>query len=390
MKTKKAAVLNIESDVITLVLQDNRYANNFIWKGQAAYDGYMDGEFYDVEALYEAIRGLVSECEAVAFIKLDEILLGVPGDFTTTVCRTVAGEPGGERKFTPGDVDSLFQKANRYAGNESYVSINASPIYFTIDGRDEVIDPVGHTGSRLSAYMSYVVCERSFTEIFDSIAEALELKFTYTSAVLAEVLYILPDDMRDKGVILVDAGFIATTVAYAKGDGMLDCRSFSLGSGQIAADLVRELDIPYHHALALIAQLNLNIAPESADQYHVGAEDVNFGYPAGDVNAVAQGRIEEIADAIKEAVDLFRVDPPKDTEIILTGSGLTHIPGAKECIAKIAGRTTDTVRPDLLSFNKPSQSSTAGLILVQQRQIIKKKFFGSGFSRFIDKFRRKK
>ena len=56
MTPKKAAVLDIGSDCITLVIQDNKYADNFIFKASAAYDGFMDGEFFDVSGCWSVFR----------------------------------------------------------------------------------------------------------------------------------------------------------------------------------------------------------------------------------------------------------------------------------------------------------------------------------------------
>ena len=94
MSAKKVAVLDIGSDAVTLVMQDRKYANNFAFKASADYDGFQDGEFLDMEGLFRVVDSLVRECEASAFCELDEIMVGVPGEFTSIVCKTVEQELG--------------------------------------------------------------------------------------------------------------------------------------------------------------------------------------------------------------------------------------------------------------------------------------------------------
>lgn len=46
MTNKKVAVLDITSDVITLVMQDKKFADSFAFHASANYSGYQDGEFW--------------------------------------------------------------------------------------------------------------------------------------------------------------------------------------------------------------------------------------------------------------------------------------------------------------------------------------------------------
>lgn len=368
MGLKRQAVLDIGSDVITLILLDNRYANNFLYKGAAEYAGFQDGEFLDMEGLFKAIDGLIKECKDTAFCTPSEILVGVPGEFTTVVCKNVESSFASAKKITAKDVENLFEQGNTYDNHPNFKTINASPVYFINDKGQKSINPLELSGKSFTAFISYVLCERSFIDLFDRIAESLGVRFNYTSSILAELMFVVPPEIRDKGVILADIGYITSTVAYGKGDGILHSVSFSVGGGNIAGDLVTCLNIPFEHAMELVPKINLNLQPQPADLYTVSVRGEAFTYNIKDVNEVAYCRVQDIAETVKRCIDSSNTEIPLNIPLMLTGSGISSVVGAKDILCSATGRQVKIISADLLQFNKPSQSPAAGLIMVLQRQ----------------------
>lgn len=389
MSSKKVAVLDIGSDAITLVMQDNKYANHFIFKAQQNYDGYQDGEFLDKQGLFKAIEVLVKQCKATTFENLTDILVGVPGEWTSVVCRNVEYDMGVSRKVTNRDIEALFQKGNTYDGGNEYTCINASPIHFITDDNTCTINPLGMTTNKLVGFMSYILCENTFKNIFDKIATSLGVKFEYTSAALAEVMYVVSPAKRDEGVILVDVGYISSTVSYAKGDGILCSVSFSRGGGNIAGDITTVMDIPFENSLELINKINLNLNPAKDDEYNITVGSNNYSYSVEDINEIAEASLAYTAEFISAAIASFNCDIFPYTEVLLTGSGISTMPGVKECLSKILERDVEIIAPDLLQFNKPKHSSLAGLLTVQHVQMAKGRVT-SLFTKLKDLFRRKK
>ncbi|MBO5776125.1 MAG: hypothetical protein J6V83_04150 [Clostridia bacterium] len=370
MKNKKVAVLDITSDRITLVMQD-KYADNFTFRSSQSYDGYYNGEFLcDPSELFKIIESLVTECEKATFTKLTDIMVGVPGEFTAVSCKSVSNTLGMERKVTARDVDVLYEIGK--PESDTHVCISASPIYFELEDGTCTITPVGGVTNVLKCLMSYVVCERSFTALFDKISEEIGVKFTYASSLLAEVMYVVPESLRDYGVVLADVGFTSTSVAYARGDGIAHALSFSLGGGHVIGDLYEVKEMPFNHATALLDRINLNIAATAQDEYSVSFGSEIAYYNVNEINEVAIARIENIADMIGRAIRSSRYDISLSTKILLTGSGIASIPGVKECVAKITGRSVEILTPDLMQFNKPKYSSIAGLLMVQRHQMSQK------------------
>lgn len=373
MSNKKVAVLDIASDVVTLVVQDGKLADNFNFKASREYDGFYDGEFLDKEGLFKVVASLVSECEKATFSKIQEILVGVPGEFTAVTCREIVEDFGIIRKITERDEESLLQKGEPKGA--SFTTINASAVYFELDDGTATVTPSGRETQVLRALVSYITCENSFVNLLDAVAEQLGLRFNYTSSVQAELMYVCPDDLRDSGVVLVDVGYTTTSVAYAYGDGTLHSLSFSLGSGHVAGDLLDGLGIPYHYAYALLEKINLNVHPRGDDAYAVSVGGEMAFYSIKDVNEVAVERIRNIAENVVKAINLSEYPVGDDTVVLLTGSGISHIPGAREQFSTVLNRPVEILTPEVMQFNKPKYSQLAGLLMVQQRQLKQKKSF---------------
>lgn len=370
MKTKKVAVLDIGSDVITLVMQD-KYTDGYTFRAVQEYDGFYNGEFFDPQGLFKIICNLVSECEKTTFTKIKDVLVGVPGEFSAVVTANVQNDLGINRKIMEMDVDALYELGKPTSGD--HVCISASPIYFELDDGTCTITPVGATSKKIKCLMSYMVAEKSFTTLFDQIAEELGITFTYASGIQAEVMYVVPEQLRDEGVVIADVGYTTTSVAYAIGDGIAHALSFSLGSGHISADISEIMNIPYHHALALLDRINLNINAYESDEYCVSVGQEIAYYKVKEVNEIAKARIENIAEMIGKAIRSSYYDVNLKTTVLLTGSGLTQIPGAKEIVARLTSRQVEIIAPDLMQFNKPKYSQVAGLLMVQKRQLMQKR-----------------
>ncbi|MFI3229226.1 MAG: hypothetical protein R3Y23_03595 [Bacillota bacterium] len=367
MASKKIATLCVNSESVTLIVQDNKYDNSFVYKSSVAYEGFVDGVFVSKESLFSAVRSLVEECRALAFCDPKSILVGVPGAFTTAVTKFVSTDLDTVRKVTDTDIDALYDIGNTYADSAEYITITAAPIYFTADKHNNTINPYIITSDKLTCLMSYVLCERKFIEIFKELSPIIDVEFEFHSTTMAQANYIVKPDLRDEGVILVDVGYTSSTVSYVKGDGIVHQMSFDLGGGTIAADLYLKQNIYFPHARALVNKVNLNLSPTEADEYFVDAGGKVINYKISEINEFVGNRVQNIADNIKRAIELSGDKVDKNSMILLTGSGISNMAGAKDIIEKTCQRYVDVIGADLAILNKPKDSGIAGLVLFQQK-----------------------
>lgn len=359
-----SAVLDVQSDKLSLVLaRASASGVRVLYREDMDYAGFQDGEFLDKDAVSALVPTAVAKAAQAAKVKIRNVLVGVPGEFTPVVCRTVRKDFGKPKKLTAGDLDRLHKEGADFADNTDYVCINSSPIYYITDSHTRVVSPIGSVTSQISCYISYVLMEKTFKTIFDAVIQKAGATASYCSSMLAEVMFIMPTEIRDDGAILFDSGYISSSVAFAKGDGIMHNVAFSLGSGHIAAKLYQKLTIPYGHALMLLKKINMNLQFEKDSKYTVAVGNSEFSYDVTDVNEVCFEVIQQIGNAVNKAISMSKTEIPQHVPMLITGSGISEITGARELLEAITKRPIGVVAPTVTELSGAEYASLASLVL---------------------------
>jgi cell division protein FtsA len=253
--------------------------------------------------------------------------------------------------------------------HKAYTIINKSAVFYSLDNGKRVIDPIGKVSSQLSAKMCYCLAENNFLDYIDGILSDIGIKrATYISANLAEILYMLDPSLRDRYAILVDIGYITTSVMVAHGDGLLALYSFSLGGGHITGDLYEVLKIPFSQAEMLKHKIVLGWNATENDTYEVMGKEFISTYSAKATNEIAEARLEIIAEYINRCLDKCPYEFPDYLPVYITGGGVCYIKGAKDFLAKKLGRKVEFISPRLSQYDRPDYSSEIAMLDVAIEQ----------------------
>ena len=210
------AVLDFGSGKIDVLIGE-RGVNNTICingMGECDYAGFADGEWFEPDQLGYAIGHAINNAETNSRTKIKRLYVGVPGEFTTVVCRDVSISLTKKRKVTEADVDMLHEQGDVFRNNPDYTVINIGPVYYTLDDDRRLVQPVGMTSNKLGGHISYVLAENRFIHFVGKILEELGIEsIEFVSSVLAEELLLFDDITRDQYVVLIDVGYITTSVA---------------------------------------------------------------------------------------------------------------------------------------------------------------------------------
>ena len=102
MKQNAVAVLDFGSEKLT-VLVGRRGINNTLaidGRGEAAYSGFAEGTFFQPDKLGQAVSVAINAAENMAQTKITSLYVGVPGDFTVCISKSVAVSFGGKKRIT--------------------------------------------------------------------------------------------------------------------------------------------------------------------------------------------------------------------------------------------------------------------------------------------------
>ena len=359
MANKSVSILDVRSMSVTAVIGTAGVNNTFVFKGSQSqnYDGYEDGKFYDAEGLKRAVYAALQSAEGSAGEHASTIYVGVPGEFTKIVDKKHLIAFPAPKRIAGGDIDALYKDGYGSLEESSFENIHASALYFITSDARKVSDPTGIVSSTLQANVCYILASVYFTDLLRQMLREYGFRKTvFVPASYAQAVYLLSEERRKAGAVLLDVGAISSTISVIYGDGILKESTFWAGEGHIAAELCAGLEISYEDATELLKKSNL---------FRSGMADVRLdeerGYAAEKVNEYIKAGLDKLCEPLSAFLD----ECPAlvaNRPLLMTGEGVTGIRGAAEHISRRISRETEIVAPEIPYYNKPSMSSRISLL----------------------------
>lgn len=362
---EQVAIIDIGSSaIITLIGEVGVNGTlNIISKGEVSYAGFQNAEFLEPENLKFAIASCISNAESLVDIKISEIYVGVPGEFSAVVTKNVSLGFPKQKKVSELDVNNILKTGNTFNNEVGYSLIGQSAIYYSIDDAQKYINPVGQKARKLTGFISYMLATKYYIKTIKTIFSELKINIKgFISAVFAEALYLFDPSVRDKYVLFVDIGYITTNVALVRGNGLLFLSSFSMGGGYISSDLSQCLRIPFSEADRLKNKVVLAWQPSQCDTYIIEGGETMSTYAAKATNEIVTDRVELIADYIQKCLDLCVFDIPDFLPLYITGGGFGGARGIRNVLSKKLKRQVLRANSKTLQSVRPHDSSEEGLL----------------------------
>lgn len=363
---KFVLVFEIGSSSVRGMLAGRGINNTFKVKAfkEVGYDGFYEGNFLAPDKIYDVIKGLMRELDVAPNKNLDKVYFSLPSEFSSVRCVDVSLSLGERRKIKKGDVEALNYTASEKSKNGDVEIVSISPITYILDDERQTLTPVGENATSLSAKMSIVYASKEYIEFFNMLASRLEFeRVEYLSEALCQSQFVLPKDRIEDLSLIIDMGDLTTSIAFAKGNGLVGLTSFSRGGGFITNDLAEAFDLSISEANNLKEIIVLSLQGKKGDFYELS----NSGGVAQKIllesaNEVVKYRIDELAKVLSKYIRLFSKDDLGMLSIYLTGAGLSKIKGGRDYLAKCIGRNVSFAFPPLPGKDKPELSSIYSLV----------------------------
>ena len=367
MLTKDTVVLEVGTSKLSAVIgsvnENGVYDIKSIYKKD--YAGFMNGEWLEEEKLDDEVFDVLQNAMEKAGLKsIKKIFIGVPSEFSSVVVKEVATQFEKPKTINNRDLEALFDKGDDFQ-NKSFSTINRSPIYYKLYDGKRIVNPIGAQTDVLTGMLSYVLCDRSFVNVFERMLNGFGVKqVEFISESLASVVGLFEPEQRDRYVVLLDVGYLTSSVSLARGDGLLHLASFSLGGANIAADISDYLAVPYQKANDIKEGLDLNLVPTLNDFYRVSYRGESYRVAYHDIYELVYDRLDVIASYLKKAIDMCAYDFPQYLPIYLVGGGISYLRGAREYLSKAIDRPIEIIGPKVPNYEKPEYSVLMGLLKV--------------------------
>ncbi len=365
MSKRNVAVLDFGSNHISVMIGDKGVNGTFDVRGfaQSSYSGFMNGEILEPELLSEVLCQTILNAESNARAKITHLYVGVPAEFSIAEVRTKCLNFGRKKRITEREIDQVFADADEFSSSPTHLVINRSPICFELDTGERLIDAKGRTSTTLCATLSFMLCERNFVGMISQAIHDLHTpNVEFISETLAESMLLLQPEQRDQCAILVDCGYLSTSVNVVVGDGIVHMRSFSLGGGHIVADLAEMLNIPFAVAEKVKRAMTLTGKPSENDKISIEYNGNEYSVDALSVYEIILRKVRQIAKMISKSLEDCEYERPDFIPINLTGGGVSYIKGVTEAMREVLGKEVKIVAPDDPQISEPTQSAILGLL----------------------------
>jgi len=241
--------------------------------------------------------------------------------------------------------------------------LQTSPICFELDNGEQVIDAVGCVSSTLCATISFTLCERRFIGLVLKAIDKLRIKnIEFVCEPLAEALYLIEPRKRDNSVVLVDCGYLTTSVSVVVGDGIVHLRSFALGGGHISQDIAEYLKVPFTVADSVKKQLVLTGKPAGSEKLIVTVKDNDIKIDTQECYEIAVAKIRQIGKMIQKCLEDCNINDLDSMPIYLTGGGISYLKGVTNVLESVLDQSVVIIGPDVPQMSEPVNSAILGLL----------------------------
>lgn len=362
---ESTAIIDIGSSTIVTLIGEHGVNDTFriLGKGEVSYAGFQNAEFLEPDSLKYAIAQAISNAEITSDTKITNVYVGVPGEFCTCITKSVNLTFPKIKKVSKFDIENIFKTGDTFQDDPNYIVVNNTVVYYDLDNSRRVIDPLDEKTKSITGFVSYILAERKYVTLLKSIFKDLRIGIAgFISSTLAECLYLFENSIRDRYALLVDVGYITTTVALSRGNALLYINSFSLGGGYITSDLSQCLKISFAEAERLKHKIVLGWNPKDGDTYEIEGEEIMQSFSAKATNEIAADRVEMICDYINKCFDRCRYDLPEFLPVYFTGGGFNFIQGIKTILSKKLKRKVEFINVIRNRDVRPHDASEEGLL----------------------------
>lgn len=347
-------------------------AISIIGLGQARSNGVRKGEITDMDLAGEDIRNAIVEAEQMADVEIRSVYLGVTGNhirgFNNHGVHPVVSS---DREIMEADVQDALKNAKAINLPAENHVIHVVRQHFTVDGQEDIQNPVGMVGARLEVDVHVV--HGKFTRLQNAIRTVKALQLEVDNIFfngLATAMAVLSPEQKELGALVIDLG--AGCCEYAvchdgiiKHTGVLavggDHVSYDLACGlKVSLGKAEQLKVSHGAAMVNPAIKGQTFCPTNA--HGLPETPINLEH----LRMIMRARLEETFEIIAEEVDKAGLTGFLRAGVVLTGGGsrTPELQALAEQVFRLPAQTGRTAAINGLksALDQPEFATAIGLV----------------------------
>ena len=366
------AALDIGSSKVSALIatMDSERRLRVLGTGQRESRGVSRGYVTDIEKSEYAVREAVELAERMSGVTIDDVWASYGAGGLTSEVATVEVELGGHQ-VEPADIDQLLAQGREAIDRGGKVVLHAHPALYTIDGAQEVHQPIGLHADRLGVDIHVIAADAPPLRNVDYIIRAAHLGVkAIVASPVAAALACLSEEERDLGVALVELGAGVTNVSIHYGGILVGLKSIPLGAKDISDDIAATFGVNRRDAERL--KCFYGSAMTSPRDNHELIDANQLGHEEGvepiritraQLMTVIRHRVEQLTGEIDSALKALGFTGPVGRPVVITGGG-AELKNIADYAQGVLGRTVRVGRPKTLAGLPDAHSGPAFSTLV--------------------------
>jgi len=352
-------------------ISNNRY--RILAYDEAESDGVKRGAVENIHSVMEAVKPVLKNIkEKTGITEIKDVFVGVAGQHIKyTENRADTTRDKYEEEISEEEVKLLESNAYKLHLEPGEEVLHAIPQTYSIDGVNNIVDPVGRLGRKLVGHFHVIIGNTASISHTQICMKRLDLNIEkLILEPIASARATLTDDEKEVGVAMVDMGGGTTDlVVYHEGI-IRHTAVISLGGNVITDDIKTGCGILARQAEQIKLQFGSCLASMAPDNKIItvpgiqGRDPREISFKA--LASIIEARMEEIIGMV--LFEIKRYDKKLNAGIVFTGGGsqIAHLPqfiklktGMDVRIGKPEYTTTDSAK----DINQPKYSTAAGLVM---------------------------
>lgn len=297
---------------------------------EVASHGVMKGDLKNIEQAAQALREVKGKLEAELGVQIKEAFVGVSGQHIQ--CNRTQGyvtvqnvTQTGVTEVKRSDVERLVDDQRNASLPPGKTIISILPQSFTLDGEEDISEPVGMEGRKLEAKFNVIIGEETAIERIRRCFQRAGLKLAgIVLQPLASAEAVLSDDEKELGVAVIDIGGGTTDVCVYYDKVIRHLGVIPIGGNIINKD-IRAYGILERYVEKLKVSFGEAVAERTAGDKYINIPSVNGQAPkeiaVRTLAGIIEARMYDIIDYVKIEIEKCGYKNKLGAGIVLTGGG---------------------------------------------------------------------
>lgn len=297
--------------------------------GKAANHGMRKGVVANLQGPAAAIDDALGEAERMSGYQVDFATVSINGShILSTKTDGMIAVGAMDHEISPEDLRRIEDVATTGKVPPNREIIEVVPHSYSLDGQENIKDPLGMTGTRLEIHANVVSALAPHLQNLQKTADLAKVDaHTIVPSVLASARAVLSEQQIEHGVAVVDIGGATTGVAVFEEGDLQYVGVVPMGGLNITNDLAIGLktdpsvaeQVKLKHASAAMRSESSGISMKD------GEEILSFN--SSEIDEIVDARLEEIFDAVQAELKKAGRAGKLPSGVVLTGgtASMKHI-----------------------------------------------------------------